>query len=44
MGIRGKGNGMELLLCKLIVLEAFKNIRVKGFCVDKFDGSCYDGF
>jgi len=44
MGIRGKGNGTELLLCKLIVLEAFENVGMEGFCVDKFDGSCNDGF
>jgi len=44
MGIRGKGNGTELLLCKLIMLEAFENVGMEGFCVDKFDGSCYDGF
>jgi len=44
MGIRGKGNGTELLLCKLIMLETFENVGVKGFHVDKFDGSCYNGF
>jgi len=43
MGIRREGNGTELLLCKLM-LEAFKNVRMKGFCVDKFNGSCYDRF
>jgi len=35
---------MELLLCKLIVLEAFKNVGMEGLHIDEFNSSCYDQF
>jgi len=42
--VRREWDGKELLLSKLVVLEAFEDIGMEELCVDKFDHSCNDGF
>jgi len=42
--VRREWDGKELLLSKLVVLEAFEDIGMEGLRVDELDHSCYDGF
>jgi len=42
--VRREWDGKELLLSELVMLEAFKDIRMERLCVDKFNRSCYNGF